>query len=178
MDNTLSSPKPTIAFVVAMSQNRVIGVNNGLPWHLPADMKWFVKVTMGKPVIMGRRTYDSIPARFRPLPGRHNIVVSRNRQYAAPGATVVDSLAEALVVAGADRPEEIMIGGGSSLYEALLPQAGRIYLTLVEADLDGDAFFPPLDWSQWQTSFRQVHEPDAKHVYRFEWMILDRITPV
>jgi dihydrofolate reductase len=168
------SHKPPIAFVVAMSQNRVIGVDNGLPWRLPADMKWFVKVTMDKPVIMGRKTYDSIPARFRPLRGRHNIVVTRNPDYAAPGATVVHSISVALDMATADEPAEIIIGGGAMLYEALLPQADRLYLTLVEGEFEGDAFFPPLDWSQWQETYRQVHEADEQHAYSFTWLILDK----
>jgi dihydrofolate reductase len=170
----MSSPKPTIAFVVAMSQNRVIGINNDLPWRLPADMKWFVEVTMGKPVIMGRRTYDSIPDRFRPLRGRHNIVVTRNRDYIAPGATVVYSPTAALTAAAADNPTEIIVGGGAILYEALLPQANRLYVTLVAVDLIGDAFFPPLDWSQWVVSYRQEYEADDRHPYAFTWLILDR----
>jgi dihydrofolate reductase len=168
------SHKPPIAFVVAMSQNRVIGIDNGLPWRLPADMKWFVEVTMGKPVIMGRKTYDSIPARFRPLRGRHNIVVTRNRDYVAPGATVVYSIEEALDVAAARKPAEIIIGGGAVLYEALLPQAGRLYLTLIDAEVEGDAFFPPLDWSEWQETYRQPHKADEQHAYSFIWLILDR----
>ena len=172
----MSSPKPTIAFVVAMSQNRVIGINNDLPWRLPADMKWFVEVTMGKPVIMGRRTYDSIPDRFRPLRGRHNIVVTRNRDYIAPGATVVYSPTAALTAAAADNPAEIIVGGGAIVYEALLPQANRLYVTLVAVDLIGDAFFPPLDWSQWVVNYRQEYEADDRHPYAFTWLILDRKT--
>jgi dihydrofolate reductase len=168
------SHKPPIAFVVAMSQNRVIGIDNGLPWRLPADMKWFVTVTMGKPVIMGRKTYDSIPARFRPLRGRHNIVVTRNRDHVAPGATVVYSIEEALEVAAAEQPAEIIIGGGAALYEALLPQASRLYLTLIDAEVEGDAFFPPLDWSEWQETYCQPHEADEQHAYPFTWLILDR----
>jgi dihydrofolate reductase len=166
--------KPPIAFVVAMSQNRVIGIDNGLPWRLPADMKWFVEVTMGKPVIMGRKTYDSIPARFRPLRGRQNIVVTRNRDYVAPGTTVVYSIDEALAIAKADQPTEIIVGGGAILYEALLPQADRLYLTLIEGEFEGDAFFPPLDWSQWHETHHQAHEVDEQHAYPFTWLILER----
>ena len=170
----MSSQEIPIAFVVAMSQNRVIGINNGLPWRLPADMKWFVEVTMGKPVIMGRKTYDSIPAQYRPLRGRHNIVVTRNTTYQAPGATIVHSLEDALAVARADEPAEIIIGGGAVLYDALLPQAQRLYLTLVESDFIGDAFFPKLDWSEWQETFRQVYEADEQHSTPFTWLILER----
>jgi dihydrofolate reductase len=170
----MSPHKPPIAFVVAMSQNQAIGIDNRLPWRLPADMKWFVEVTMGKPVIMGRKTYDSIPDRFRPLRGRHNIVVTRSRDYMAPGATVVHSIEEALTTAAADEPAEIIIGGGAVLYESLLPQTDRLYLTLIAGEFEGDAFFPPLDWAQWQETYRQEHEADEQHAYAFTWLILQR----
>ncbi|MEZ4641527.1 MAG: dihydrofolate reductase [Chloroflexota bacterium] len=127
-----------IAFVVAMDQQGVIGVNGRIPWHLPDDMKWFREVTMGKPVIMGRKTYESIPARFRPLPGRHNIVITRQPDYDAPGATVVHTIQEALAAAG--DVQEIVIGGGGVLYEALLPQANRLYLTLVDGTFPATPF--------------------------------------
>lgn len=103
------SERPIISFVVAMDERGLIGRNNGLPWRLPDDMRWFREVTMGKPVVMGRKTYESIPARFRPLVGRHNIIITRNRDYRAEGATVVHSMEEALAAAG--DVEEVMIGG-------------------------------------------------------------------
>ena len=135
--------EPALAIVVAMDQNRLIGADNGLPWRLPDDMQWFVQQTMGKPVIMGRKTYESIPAKFRPLKGRHNIVLTRDCSYAAPGATVVHSVKEALAAAG--DADEIIIGGGANLYAQLLPQTTRLYLTLVEAELAGDAYFPQIE---------------------------------
>jgi dihydrofolate reductase len=101
-------------------------------------------------------------------------VVTRNRDYVAPGATVVYSIEEALDVAAARKPAEIIIGGGAVLYEALLPQAGRLYLTLIDAEVEGDAFFPPLDWSEWQETYRQPHKADEQHAYSFIWLILDR----
>jgi dihydrofolate reductase len=168
------SHRPPIAFVVAMSRNRVIGIHNGLPWRLPDDMKCFVEITMGKPVIMGRRTYDSIPERFRPLSGRHNIVVTRNEAYDAPGATIVHSIEEALTAAAADMPEEIIIGGGAILYEALLPRADRLYLTRVEADVIGDAFFPALADAEWRTVASCFHDIDERHDYPFTWLLLER----
>jgi len=161
-----------ISFVVAMDRNRVIGVDGRLPWRLPDDMKWFKEVTMGKPVIMGRKTYDSIPERFKPLAGRHNIVVTRNQNYQVEGATVVHSIDEALAAAG--DAAEIIIGGGAQLYEALLLQAGRLYLTLVDDAFAGDAYFPELDMSQWRERYRQAHEPDERHPHRFTWLILER----
>ncbi|MCB9009988.1 MAG: dihydrofolate reductase [Ardenticatenaceae bacterium] len=158
--------------VVAMDQNRLIGADNGLPWRLPDDMQWFVQQTMSKPVIMGRKTYESIPAKFRPLKGRHNIVLTRDPSYEAPGATVVHSVEEALAAAG--DVEEIVIGGGANLYAQLLPQVNRIYLTLVEAVLDGDAHFPEIDWPAWRETFRQHHPADERHMFAFTWLILER----
>ena len=161
-----------ISFVVAMDRNRVIGVDGRLPWRLPDDMKWFKEVTMGKPVIMGRKTYESIPDRFKPLAGRHNIVITHNRNYRAEGATVVHSVDEAL--AAAADAGEIIIGGGAQLYEALLPQAGRLYLTLVDGAFAGDAYFPELDLDQWREIYHQDHQPDKRHPYSFTWLILER----
>ena len=109
----LKEHSQTIAMVVAMDQNRLIGADNGLPWRLPDDMQWFVQQTMGKPIIMGRKTYESIPAKFRPLKGRHNIVLTRDHSYEAPGATVVHTVEEALATAG--DVEEIIIGGGANV---------------------------------------------------------------
>ena len=122
-----------VSLVVAMARNRVIGRDNALPWRLPADLAYFKRVTMGHPVIMGRRTYESIG---RPLPGRHNIVVSRNRAFHAPGCTVVGSLEEAWRAAG-DADEACVIGG-TTLFRETLPIADRIHLTEVEADVEGD----------------------------------------
>ncbi len=164
-------PKKILAMVVAMDKNRLIGADNGLPWRLPDDMQWFVQQTMGKPVIMGRKTYASIPAKFRPLKGRHNIVLTRDRSYEAPGATVVHSVEDAL--AAGDAPE-IIIGGGANLYAQLLPQTTRLYLTLVEAELEGDAYFPEFEWSAWQETFRQHHPADERHNFAFTWLILER----
>ncbi|VAW32618.1 Dihydrofolate reductase [hydrothermal vent metagenome] len=158
--------------VVAMDKNRLIGVDNGLPWRLPDDMGWFVEKTMGKPVIMGRKTYESIPTKFRPLKGRHNIVLTRSHCYAVSGATVVHSMAAALEAAG-DVPE-IIIGGGATLYAQLLPQTSRLYLTLVDAQFSGDAFFPEIDWTEWRETFHQRHPADKRHAHSFTWLILER----
>ena len=168
-----SSSKQTLAMVVAMDKKGLIGADNGLPWRLPDDMQWFVRQTMGKPIIMGRKTYESIPAKFRPLKGRHNIVLTRDRSYEAPGAIVVHSVEEALAAAG--DVEEIIIGGGANLYAQLLPQTNRIYLTLIEAELDGDAYFPEIEWSAWREAFREHHPADERHNFAFTWLILERI---
>ena len=155
-----------------MDNNRLIGVDRGLPWRLPEDMKHFRRVTMGKTVLMGRVTYESIPPRFRPLPGRTNIVLTRQEAYAAPDCILVNSLDEALAAA-AGQPE-LMVIGGAKLYEQLLPQAGRLYLTLVDGEFSGDAYFPELDWSQWREVSRQAFERDERHDAAFTILLLER----
>ncbi|HOU41594.1 MAG TPA: dihydrofolate reductase [Promineifilum sp.] len=168
---------PRIAYVVALDANRLIGRDNALPWRLPDDMRWFREQTLGKPCIMGRKTYDSLPERFRPLPGRRNIVLTRDRDYVAPGALVVHSLDDALAAAGA--AEEIIIVGGAELFRALLPRVDRLYLTQIHAAVEGadtatDVFFPAFDADEWRVVYRQAHPADERHPFAFTWLILDR----
>ena len=168
---------PRIAYVVAIDANRLIGRDNTLPWRLPDDMRWFRAQTLGKPCIMGRKTYDSLPDRFRPLPGRLNIVVTRNHEYDAPGAVVVHSVADALAAAGA--VEEVIIVGGADLFHELLPQVDRLYLTDVHGAVEAqagahDVFFPPIDPGQWREVYREHHPADDRHPFPFTWMILER----
>jgi dihydrofolate reductase len=155
-----------------MARNRVIGRDNRLPWRLPADLAYFKQVTMGHPVVMGRRTYESIG---KPLPGRLNIVVSRNPAFRAPGCTVVSSLDEAWRV-GADAPEVSVIGG-TSLFAESLPVADRIHLTEVEAEVPGDTWFPEFDRSEWHQSEVLRHPADERHAYPFRIVVLDRKRP-
>jgi len=145
------------SLVVAMARNRVIGRDNQLPWRLPADLAYFKRVTMGHPIIMGRRTYESIG---RPLPGRLNIVVSRNPQFSAPGCTVVPSLAEAWRAAG--DAEEVCVIGGTSIFAEALPAADRIHLTEVEAEVPGDTWFPEFDRGEWTEREVERHAPDER----------------
>lgn len=162
----------SIALIVAMGENRVIGVDNRIPWRLPADLKRFRQITLGKPVIMGRRTHESIG---RPLPGRKNIVVSGNACYRSEGCVVVHSLEQALAAAGA--AAEIMVIGGAALYRACLPRACRLYLTLVHQEFDGDTYFPELDWTLWRETARDgVHE-DTLNGLRYSFVDLNRIAP-
>lgn len=163
---------PRIAFVVAMDENRLIGRDNDLPWRLPEDMGWFRRQTIGKPCVMGRKTYDSLPDRFRPLPGRLNIVVTRNRGYGAPGAIVVHSVDDALAAAG--DVEEIVVIGGADLFRRLLPVADRLYLTQVHGAAEGDVYFPEFKTDDWDEVFRQEHPVDERHRFAFTWLILDR----
>ncbi len=161
-----------IAFIVAMDENRLIGRDGGLPWRLPDDMTWFREHTVGKPCIMGRKTYDSLPDRFRPLPDRPNIVVTRDSAYAAPGATVVHSIRDALEAA-ADAPE-IMIVGGGEIFRELLPAADRLYLTLIETAESGDVYFPEIEPGEWIESYCEEHLADDRHPFSFTWQIVDR----
>jgi len=158
-----------LSLIVAMSRNRVIGNRGKLPWRLPDDQKNFRKVTMGHPLIMGRRTHESIG---HPLDGRRNIVVTRQPDYRADGCEVARSVEAALALV-ADADEVFVIGGGA-VYAALLPRAQRIYLTEVQADIEGDTFFPPLDFADWRGVDRRDHPADATHDHPFRYQILDR----
>lgn len=153
-----------------MDRNRLIGAGNRLPWHLPADLQHFKRTTMGKAIIMGRRTHESIG---RSLPGRTNIVVSRNPAYAAPGCIVVSSLEAALAVASGD---EVFVIGGATLYRQALPHAHRLYLTLIDAEFDGDTHFPELDFAQWQVIERTACEADDRNPYAYTFLTLERRT--
>ncbi len=139
--------RPVLALVAACGRGLVIGVDNRLPWHLPEDMKFFRETTRGKPVIMGRKTWESLPDAFRPLPGRLNIVVSRNPGYQATGAQVVGSLPDALTAAG--EAEIACVIGGAELYRQALPLADRLILTEIDQDYPGDAFFPAFASDEW-----------------------------
>ncbi len=159
-----------LSLIVAMTPERVIGRDNGLPWHLSADLKHFKATTMGKPVVMGRKTFESIG---RALPGRHNIVITSNPDFLAEGITSVPSLDAATQAAG--DVAEIMIIGGAQLYAAALPMADRLYLTCVQANIDGDTFFPEVDWSHWRQVQRSATE--SSEDIRYFFAVYDRITP-
>jgi dihydrofolate reductase len=157
-----------LVLVVARARNGVIGNNGALPWHLPADLKRFKAMTVGKPVVMGRKTFDSIG---KPLPGRHNIVLTRDRGWRADGVTVAANLAEAVAAAGLDpraRADEIMVIGGAQIYAEALPSATRIELTEVDAAPDGDTRLPPFDPTRWRETARETHPPaDGRLGYAF-----------
>jgi dihydrofolate reductase len=160
-----------IALIAAASDNDVIGKDNDLPWHLPDEFRFFKRTTKGHHVIMGRRTWES---QAKPLPGRVNVVVSSQRDYEAPGATLVRSLNEALEVARAAGEDEAFVIGGTRLYAEALEFADRIYLTRVHATLEGDAHFPPYDEAQWRELARERHEADERHAYAFTILTLER----
>ena len=159
-----------ISIIVAVAENGAIGSRNELPWHLPDDLKRFKALSLGKPVVMGRRTYDSIG---RLLPGRTNIVVSRRSGLAIEGAVVVHSLDEALQAAGT--APEVVIIGGADIFRQVLPRTDTIHLTRVHARVDGDVFFPELDPSQWREAAVEHHPADERHQYAFTFVTLQRI---
>jgi len=158
-----------ISIVVAASTNNVIGVGGQLPWRLADDLKNFKAITLGKPIIMGRLTWESIG---RPLPGRQNIVMSRHAGFTADGCDVVTTPAAALTAAGA--ADEVMIIGGGRIYEMFLPKARRLYLTRVHADIDGDTFFPSIDTADWQLIGSEAREADASNEFAFDFRVYER----
>ena len=160
-----------VNLIVAVAKNRAIGIDNRMPWHLPADFAWFRKNTLGHPVIMGRKTFESIG---KPLPGRRNVVVSRNPAWRAEGCDVFTSLQSALATCAPT--EQVFVIGGASLYAEALPLADRLYLTEVDAAPDGDTFFPVLQSDHWQEHWRERHAADDKNIHAMDFVILDRIT--
>ena len=158
-----------ISIIVAMDRHRVIGNKGKLPWHISADLKNFKAITMGKPIIMGRKTHESIG---RPLPGRENVVLSRDAGYQAQGCTVLGSLEE--VYERFTDTDEIMIMGGADLYEQTLDKANRIYLTEVHTEVEGDTYFPDFDRETWEETSRQDFKADEKNQYDYSFVILER----
>ena len=159
----------TISLVVAASSNNVIGRDGGLPWHLPDDLRQFKRLTTGKPVVMGRRTFESIG---KPLPDRRNIVMTRDPDFSAAGCDIVASVSEVMdLVDGAD---EAMIIGGGLVYRDFMPLADRIYLTRVQAEVEGDTHFPEIDEAAWQLVSSEHHAADDEHRYAFDVMVFER----
>jgi len=157
--------KPIISLIAAMAKNRVIGKNNEMPWHLPADLKHFKAVTLGKPIIMGRKTYESIG---RPLPGRTNIVISTNKAYTLEGCETATSLEEAIKLV--KEVEEVMIIGGGFLYSQTLKFADKLYLTFIDLEEDGDTFFPDYQALNLKEIKREKHLKDEKNPYNYEFV--------
>ena len=159
-----------ISIIVAMDTNGVIGRDNDLPWHLPADLQHFKKITMGKPILMGRKTHESIG---RPLPGRTNIVITRDKHYQAAGCVVVNSIEAAMQVAG--EQDEIMVIGGAEFYRQVLPHTSTIFLTRIHATVDGDIIFPELNAADWREVERNDQVADEKNPHDYSFIRLDRI---
>ncbi len=165
-----------LAIIVAQDKNRAIGINNKLPWHLPEDLRYFKQVTMGKPIIMGRKTFESIG---RPLPGRVNIVISRQDSYEPKGVKVVDSLPAARELAESicliDGVDEAMVIGGAQIYAQAIEEADRLYLTEVDAEINGDAWFPEFERSAWSEIGREDFLAEGPNPYNYSFIVLDKI---
>jgi len=159
-----------ISFIVAMDQNRVIGKDNQLPWHLPADLKFFKKVTVGHPIAMGRKTHESIG---KPLPGRKNIIVTRNLDYQSEGCTVIHSVEE-LMQYVKQKDKEVFVIGGAQLFNQLFPVADRLYITEIEFEFEGDTYFPEFTDSEWTLTTREQGVKDEKNPYDYSFNIYDR----
>ncbi|MDU6410460.1 MAG: type 3 dihydrofolate reductase [Yersiniaceae bacterium] len=157
-----------ISLIAALAVDRVIGMENAMPWHLPADLAWFKRNTLNKPVIMGRKTFESIG---RPLPGRHNIVIS-SHPGDHDGVTWATSVAEAIAAAG-DAAEVMVIGGGR-VYTQFLPRADRLYLTHIDAEVEGDTHFPDYEPDEWESTFSEFHDADDNNSHSYCFEILDR----
>jgi dihydrofolate reductase len=169
--------RPRVALIWAMSRNRVIGLNNALPWRLPADMAHFKALTTGHPVIMGRKTYESLG---RPLPNRTNIVLTGDRAWSAEGCLVAHSLREAVELANNNLPAgktEVFVMGGENVYRQALACADRLYITLVEAEVEGDAWFPDIEWKEWLQTSRREHARDDRNPFACTFLSYERLRP-
>lgn len=164
-----------VSAIAALSENRVIGKKNDLPWKLPDDMKFFMNTTKGHHVIMGRKNYDSLKGKFKPLPDRTNIVITRQGELDAPGCVVLHDIAEGLRLANKNGERECFIIGGAEIYQLAMPHTNRLYLTEIKAQIDGDTFFPEINQSEWKEISRQQHPADDKHAYAFDFVVYDKI---
>lgn len=164
-----------VAMIVAVAENNAIGLNNKMPWHLPEDLQHFKAITMGKPIIMGRKTFESLR---KPLPGRTNIVITRDATYDHDGIRVVHSLTSALSlaknIAMADTINELMVIGGANIYQQALPLAQRLYLTRIHKKFEGDTFFPELDNNQWQEMTREDKSIDSTPPLNYSHIVMER----
>jgi dihydrofolate reductase len=164
-----------ISLIAALSKNHIIGKNNDLPWHLPDDMKYFMQTTKGHHCIMGRKNYYSIPEKFRPLPNRTNILVTRQASLEAPGCTVVHSIEEGITIALNHGETELFIIGGAEIYNHSLEKADRLYLTEIQGEISGDTYFPKFNREEWREVSRKRHEADERHKYAFDFVVYERL---
>ena len=163
-----------ISIIVAVANNNVIGKDNTLIWHLPADMKFFKEKTSGHCIITGRKNYESIPEKFRPLPNRTNIVITRQKNYEAPGAIMVGSIEEAIEKAKQTTDNEIFIIGGAEIYKQALPYVDKIYFTKIYHEFNGDVFFPKIETSEWKETSRTKGFIDEKNKYEHDFITFEK----
>jgi len=159
-----------ISLIWAMDENRVIGYRNQLPWRLPEDLKFFKRVTMGHPIMMGRKTFESIG---KPLPGRENIIVTRDESYQKEGCAVMNSIEDFMSYAKG-KEEEIFVIGGAEIFKEVLPEADKLYLTMIHHQFEGDTFFPVFDIEKWELESREIGPKDEKNPYDYEFLIYKR----
>ncbi len=165
-----------VSAIAALSKNRVIGKNNDLPWRLPDDMRFFMETTKGHHVVMGRKNYDSLHPKFKPLPHRTNIVITRQQNFQAPGCIVMHAVEPAIELARKNADDECFIIGGAEIYRLAMPYTTRLYLTEIDAEIDGDTMFPEIAGKDWREVSRVHHPADERHVYAFDFVIYERIS--
>jgi len=163
-----------VSLIAAVARNGAIGKANDLPWRLPDDMRFFMDTTSGHHVVMGRKNYESLPEKFRPLPNRVNLVMTRSPGFSAPGCAVVHELADALAMAKDKGETELFVIGGAEIYTLALPLADRLYLTEIDAEVTGDTFFPALNRQAWQEVSRRHHAADSRHAFAFDFVLYKR----
>lgn len=164
----------TISMIAAMGQNRVIGKDNDLPWHLPDDFRYFKEKTKGHYVLMGRKNFESLPDKFCPLPDRPNVIITRKKSYEGKGAMVTNSLEEAIGLAEKNHESEVFIIGGGEIYNLGLKLCDRIYLTEIAGAFEGDTYFPAFDREDWKEVSREHHPADERHRYAFDFVIYEK----
>jgi dihydrofolate reductase len=164
-----------VSAIAALSKNRVIGKNNDLPWRLPDDTKFFMLTTKGHHVIMGRKNYDSLDQKFKPLPDRTNLVITRQKDFKAPGCTVLHAIEPALDIARKNSEQECFIIGGAEIYKLAMPLTNRLYLTEIDAEVQGDTYFPEVKKAEWKEISRKHHAADGRHRFAFDFVIYDKI---
>ncbi len=163
-----------ISIIAAVAKNGVIGKANDLPWRLPDDMKFFMQTTSGHHVVMGRKNYESLPEKFKPLPNRTNIVITRQKNFKADGCTVANQLEDGIRLAERNGEKELFIIGGAEIYNLALPMTDTLYLTEIDAEIEGDTFFPEWNKKEWTEISRQHHVADAKHQFAFDFVVYKR----
>lgn len=163
-----------VSAIAALSKNKVIGKNNDLPWKLPDDTKFFMETTKGHHVIMGRKNYESLKGKFKPLPNRTNIIITRQKDFQAPGCIVLHNVEEGLRIAAKNGEEECFIIGGAEIYALAMPNTNRLYLTEIDAVVDGDTFFPTVDKKEWNEMSRHHHASDDRHAFSFDIVTYDK----
>lgn len=164
-----------VSAIAALSKNKVIGKDNDLPWRLPDDMRFFMETTKGHHVIMGRKNYDSLHPKYKPLPQRTNIVITRQQDFKAPGCIVLNAVEPGLEIAKKKDEPECFIIGGAEIYKLAMPFTTRLYLTEIDAVIDGDTYFPDVDMRKWKEISRKHHSADDRHAYAFDIAVYDRI---